>query len=304
MKYAILAIIIGFAYNLNAQFIQGLKGKHFTSDSVSNGKVSMPLVFPSTIQAPVKFIARPNQVQYEFCVLDSKNGHALLPTSFVAGYDTDGEMVWERFTNKYFVGQKDFDLDKIPELVIVLNDTDAEGRSDLQINILKYFPPASPEHISRSSNWELIGNYVVSSSAPGFGFTFDKQSIRSQLNRIEFAEWSYLNGRFIYSGTAQEPEKPTKMIPEGNTEGSHPSYFWGTWKDDNSTFTLNQNGTFVLIFDNGQTMSGKWIINRYSLVFYTDKKLIGRNKILRMSEKEFSFQDKTDPTVWNAKKIN
>lgn len=303
MRYLVLFMVL-IAVQLEAQFVSGLKGTFFSADSVENGKVIVPLVFPSTIQAPIKFTTRLNQTNYEFCVLDSKNKIAVLPAIFVAGYDTDGEMVWERRTNKYFVGQKDFDLDKIPELVLVLNDTDAEGRVDLQINIFKYFPPALADHISRASNWDLIGNYYVSSYAPGFDFTFDKQSIRSQINRIEFVEWSYLNGRFIYSGTGKEPEQPTTMIQEGVSEGSHPPYFWGTWKDENSTFTLNQNGTFVSMFDNGQTMSGKWIINRYSLVFYTDKKLISKNKLLSMGDKSFRFQDKTDPTIWNARKIN
>lgn len=303
MKYLILLIAITIQIQANAQFITGLKGKLFNHDSMLNNKAVMPMVFPSTVYAPNKFVARGAQIHYEFCTVNAKKEFTVLPTSFVYGFDFDGELYSERISNQYFVGQKDFDLDKIPELVIVLNDTDAEGNTDFQINILKYFPPASIDHVNRASNWELIGNFVINGAIFN-NLSFDKQSIKSHITRLDFHEWTCVNNRFIYSGNASEPSVPREIVPVGRSAGSRPVWFTGTWKDENSTFTLNENGNFVLMFDDGKSLSGQWIINRFTLLFYNGKTILSQNQILNYSDKQFSFRDKKDPTIWNAKKIN
>ena len=44
-------------------------------------------------------------------------------------------------------------------------------------------------------------------------------------------------------------------VPQQNI---NKDYLIGKWKDQNSTFTIYNNGTILLIFDNGKTLFGNW----------------------------------------------
>lgn len=98
----------------------------------------------------------------------------------------------------------------------------------------------------------------------------------------------------------------------GYSKTYNKSEFIGTWKDENSTFTMANDGSFSLRFDTGKTLSGKWDLDENQLIFNlfnvqsnTYKKDI--YKIIFWDGTNLRYQyirNGIDSEVFNAKKIS
>lgn len=89
-------------------------------------------------------------------------------------------------------------------------------------------------------------------------------------------------------------------IPQQNI---NKDYLIGKWKDQNSTFTIYNNGTILLIFDNGKTLFGNWEIAENKLKFIFDfGKTIDEYIIIELTDKTFKYKGTKEQTVWEANK--
>ncbi|PKG41766.1 hypothetical protein [Psychroflexus sp. MES1-P1E] len=78
----------------------------------------------------------------------------------------------------------------------------------------------------------------------------------------------------------------------------------GKWKDQNSTFTIYENGTILLIFDNGKSLFGNWELTENKLKFVFDfGKTIDEYIIIELTDKIFKYKGTKEPTLWSADKI-
>lgn len=80
-------------------------------------------------------------------------------------------------------------------------------------------------------------------------------------------------------------------------------YLIGKWKDQNSTFTIYNNGTILLIFDNGKTLYGNWELTENKLKFIFDfGKTIDEYIIIELTDKIFKYKGLKEQTIWEANK--
>jgi len=70
---------------------------------------------------------------------------------FDIGYNSDEEYALEKVTNQYFLIQYDIDNDGLDEYLFGVID----GK-DVEINVLKYFPPLRENDLNRRANWSVI----------------------------------------------------------------------------------------------------------------------------------------------------
>lgn len=90
-------------------------------------------------------------------------------------------------------------------------------------------------------------------------------------------------------------------VPQQNI---NKDYLIGKWKDQNSTFTIYNNGTILLIFDNGKTLFGNWELTENKLKFIFDfGKTIDEYIIIELTDKIFKYKGTKEQTVWSADKI-
>jgi hypothetical protein len=90
-------------------------------------------------------------------------------------------------------------------------------------------------------------------------------------------------------------------VPQQNI---NKDYLIGKWKDQNSTFTIYNNGTILLIFDNGKTLYGNWELTESELKFIFDfGKTIDEYIIIELTDKTFKYKGTKEQTIWEANKI-
>lgn len=120
---------------------------------------------------------------------------ARINLEFDIGYDNYGI---EKPTNKYCIGQFDFDKDGLPELVIAVEDSNFNGMTGVSVNIFKYYPPAREQDTFRSQNWILIGKFTAPNVAGVGKVIVNGISITIPRNfRNFFYELSWVKGKFV-----------------------------------------------------------------------------------------------------------
>lgn len=93
----------------------------------------------------------------------------------------------------------------------------------------------------------------------------------------------------------------TSKINEGNFTRND---IIGVWRDENSKFFINDDGTFLVKFDNGKSVGGKWWIDKNKQIIlekYSKMNIIsfdGKN-MKYMQKKTFGRDE-----IYNAEKIN
>ncbi len=91
------------------------------------------------------------------------------------------------------------------------------------------------------------------------------------------------------------------VVPQQDINKDH---LIGKWKDQNSTFTIYNNGTILLIFDNGKTLFGNWELTENRLKFIFDfGKTVDEYIIIGLTDKTFKYKGTKEQTIWDANKI-
>ncbi len=123
-----------------------------------------------------------------------------LPCNFESGYKIhDDEFRTEKKSNKYFITQWDIDLDGVDEIIVgLLSEEDDAAFYQLEINVIKFYPPYFANDIPRSENWKLIGKIQESSinTTPEIYFVNNSIKIRYHFRGFT-AEWHYVKDKFI-----------------------------------------------------------------------------------------------------------
>lgn len=70
---------------------------------------------------------------------------------FDIGYEHEDEFSFEKASNKYFLAQYDIDEDGLDEYIFGVID----GR-DIEINVIKFFPPLRDKDLNRRANWSVV----------------------------------------------------------------------------------------------------------------------------------------------------
>lgn len=93
----------------------------------------------------------------------------------------------------------------------------------------------------------------------------------------------------------------TSKINEGNFTRND---IIGIWRDENSKFFINDDGTFLVKFDNGKSVGGKWWIDKNKLIIlerYSKMNIISFDgKIMKYMQKKTFGRDE----IYTAEKIN
>lgn len=188
----------GSAQTYLSFFIKGANnGVVLNYKEASNGASYMPL-FPNSIIAPYKIEIFFNQVSLDIKAEYKNKQRVQLPYEFEYGYDkSDPELILEKTTNKYFMGQYDFDKDKIDEIIFAVQDKSADA---LSVNIIKYHPPMNDKSISKKENWELIGVLSASMLNPIEGVIKDSSIRFDRGLRGFYYEWTFVKGKFVDTG--------------------------------------------------------------------------------------------------------
>jgi hypothetical protein len=184
---------------ISQSFIKGLKNaKEFSFKEASTG-YDFKTDFPNNELYPKKIQIFYNQTALDIKAIYTNNIRVRLPYSFDVGYESDGEMRWEKVSNKYVLGQYDFDKDGVDEIVFAVQDTkDLENR--IGISVIKYFTPRKSNNVNRIENWELLGEFSTGLLSPCEG-TINDKSIRFDRGlRGFYYEWTFVKGKFVDTG--------------------------------------------------------------------------------------------------------
>lgn len=118
-----------------------------------------------------------------------------LTQEFAVGYDAQG---LEKVSNRYCIGQFDFDKDGTPELLIAVEDPEFDGMTGVSINVFQYHPPLKAQDISRNQNWELVGELTAPNVAGDAKIKVKDISLTVPRNlRGFYYEISWVKGRFV-----------------------------------------------------------------------------------------------------------
>lgn len=118
-----------------------------------------------------------------------------LNQEFDVGYDAQG---LEKPSNRYCIGQFDFNKDGIPELLVAIEDPSFDGMTGVSLNIFQYHPPLKAQHISRPQNWELIGKLTAPNVSGNAKVNVKDVSVTVPRNlRGFYYEISWVKGRFV-----------------------------------------------------------------------------------------------------------
>ncbi len=182
----------GFLHNarnaVHLTLAEASKGQEMTLETTA------VKVFPSKLQI---FYEQVSLV----LVAEFVNGSRVrLPYRFDLGYETDGEMSWEKKTNQYVLAQQDLTGDGVDEILFAVLVED-QGLHQAQVNVFQYFPPARSEDAGRGENWKLIGNLQALGIAgePRINLTEGTVTIPRN-HRGFYYEISWVKGRFIDTG--------------------------------------------------------------------------------------------------------
>lgn len=180
-------------------FIKGVKGIELSYDKAEKGTDYLP-DFPSSIVSPKKIVVFFEQLGFVFKAVFEDNVQVPLPVNFEIGFDTnDPEIPYAKRTNKYFIGQYDFDDDNIDEIIIAVKH-EVESDNAIQVNVFKYFPPAKKEFAKRAENWELIGNFIGGLMFPCEAKVNGKSVRMDRNHRGFYYEWTFVKGKFVDTG--------------------------------------------------------------------------------------------------------
>ena len=105
----------------------------------------------------------------------------------------------EKPSNKYFIGQYDFDSDGIDEIVFAVQDN-AVTESGASVSIIKYFPPIKDNNANRQENWALIGSFSANTLGAAEGVIKDKSIRFDRGLRGFYYEWTCVKGNFMDTG--------------------------------------------------------------------------------------------------------
>lgn len=193
-------IIASTPKNYGKSFIKGANnGVTVDYKQASDGTTYKPS-FPESIISPNIIQVFFNQVSLDLKAEYQNGQRVQLPYKFDLGYDrTDLEIVTEKQSNKYFIGQYDFDSDRIDEIIFAVQDN-TEADNGISVSIIKYFPPSSESNINRKENWELIGCFSAGLLSPCEGVIKDKSIRFDRGVRGFYYEWTYVKGKFIDTG--------------------------------------------------------------------------------------------------------
>ncbi len=181
-------------------FIKGAyNGITVDFEKAESGTIYKP-TFPSSVIAPEIINVFYNQVALDIKAEYQNKQRVQLPYKFELGYDkSDPEISTEKKTNKYFIGQYDFDSDNIDEIIFAVQDN-AEADNGISVSIIKYYPPSSENNINRKENWELIGSFSAGLLSPCEGVIKDKSIRFDRGLRGFYYEWTFVKGKFIDTG--------------------------------------------------------------------------------------------------------
>ncbi len=130
-----------------------------------------------------------------------------------------------------------------------------------------------------------------------------KAKIDIEIKRIQQAAITLCSKNLSLKTEVQaEPVEPVKNNSKVNEGNFSRNDLIGTWRDENSKFFLNEDGTYLVKLDNGKSHGGKWWINNDKLVIlerYTkmniisfdgknmkyQKKGLGASKAINLAEK-------------------
>ncbi|MEO5643961.1 MAG: Swt1 family HEPN domain-containing protein [Bacteroidia bacterium] len=178
-------------------FIKGLKrSKVFTAEDFERGGEYI-LDFPAWLEV------RPWSIRYFFyqvavaLMARFPQGDLWLPYGLEIGNDPKTDQLYP--SAQLQIGQYDIDGDGLDEVFFGIKEE--KHAMGMQINVFKYYPPAMPDHVIRESTWELIGNMkgelVVGS--PEALVTPSTVHI-SRKHRGQYWEWTWVKGKFLYTG--------------------------------------------------------------------------------------------------------
>lgn len=140
------------------------------------------------------------QTNLNISALFSSGGPARLDqdlVSFDVGYN-DG---LEKDTNRYCIGQFDFDKDGVLELLVAVIDPNYEDMTGVSVNILSYHPPSRTADLLRIQNWQLIGNLTVPNVLGDATINVKDRSVTIPRNlRGFYHEITWVKGRFVDTG--------------------------------------------------------------------------------------------------------
>lgn len=186
--------------NYGKSFIKGANnGIIVDYEHASNGTTYNP-TFPTSIISPNKIQVFFNQLSLDLNAEYQNGQRVQLPYKFELGYDkADPEISMEKESNKYFIGQYDFDEDGIDEIIFAVQDND-QADNGISISVIKYFPPSNESYINRKENWELLGFFSAGLLSPCEGVIKDKSIRFDRGLRGFYYEWTFVKGKFIDTG--------------------------------------------------------------------------------------------------------
>lgn len=183
------------------QFVEGVKQfKQFSFDEAADGtelrlNAKGQKVFPTTVGTYF------SQTQLVLSAAANEGKHRVrLPYSFETGYQSDGEMSWERRENNYVLLQHDFTQDGVNEVLFAVI-TPSKGLWDIEINILQFHPPAREVDLGRSENWSLIGRMKAKAIVGDPLIKVGEQSVTIPRNiRGFYYETTWAKSKFVDTG--------------------------------------------------------------------------------------------------------
>lgn len=128
-----------------------------------------------------------------------------LPHKLDVGYESDGEVYWEKNENEYILALADITDDGSYEVLFIVVDKQPDIGFQLQINIFQFHPPANRNDRMRKENWSLIGNLIANGINVPPIIEIEKRLVRVKLNYHGCSnEWHYVRGKFIDKGDCRD----------------------------------------------------------------------------------------------------
>lgn len=158
-----------------------------------------------------------------------------LAPEFGVGYGAGG---LEKPSNRYCVGQYDFDKNGIPELIIAVKDSDLGENTGISLSIFQYNPAKNPNDAADNDNWRIIGTLTAADAVGDTQIILKDNSVKIPRNSQGlYYEISWINGRFAStSGREKSPEEPVEpnkptLNKSSNNKPSERSLIQANWNN-------------------------------------------------------------------------